>query len=149
MQSKEEVLKSRAALFVDIEVPRATKNEPWTSLVEKVKEAKENAVLIVDEAHKLIGIITDQDILKALSNPDLAEKIKSNEVTAGDIMTPLAPHEDTVARSSDSLEDVIAKLQGNTSLKQQLKVIPIVDASGIAIGQVTRSSIRKNLDELL
>jgi len=56
---------------------------------------------------------------------------------------------DTVAKSSDPLEDVISKLQGSNILKRRLKIMPVVDKSGAPIGQVTRSSIQKSLDELL
>jgi CBS-domain-containing membrane protein len=149
MRSKEEVLRSKAALFTDLNVPRVTHKEPLGSIVEKVKDAPEHTALVVNEANKLMGLITDQDILKALSAPDLADKVKRNEATAEDVMTPLAPEESTVARSSDSLEDVIEILQGRNRLKRPLKVVPIVDASGSAVGQVSRDSIQKNLDELL
>lgn len=150
METTEEVLKSKAALFVDMDVPRVAKDEPWTSIVEKVKSGPEHTALVVDEDNKLIGLVTDQDILTALSSPNLAEKIQQGTLTAKDVMTPLDPDAtDTVARSSDSLEDVIAKLQGDNIKGRRLRVVPVVNRSGAAIGQVTRASIRKSLDELL
>lgn len=149
MRSKEEVLKSKAALFADMEVPRIIKKELWTSIVEKVKGSEEHTALVVDESNRLVGLITDQDILKALSNHALADKIQRNEATAEDVMAPLTPDENTVAKSSDSLEDVISKMQGGNILKRRLKIMPVVDKSGAPIGQVTRASIQKSLDELL
>jgi len=97
----------------------------------------------------LIGLITDQDIITALSRPDLAEKLQHNQVAAEDVMTALDIEKDTVAKSSDPLEDVISKLQGSNILKRRLKIMPVVDKSGAPIGQVTRASIQKSLDELL
>jgi CBS domain-containing protein len=149
MRTREEVLKSKAALFADMDVPRVTKKEPWTSIVEKVKSSEEHTALVVDESNRLIGLITDQDIITALSRPDLAEKLQHNQVAAEDVMTALDIEKDTVAKSSDPLEDVISKLQGSNILKRRLKIVPVVDKSGAPIGQVTRASIQKSLDELL
>ena len=149
MRSKEEVLKSKVALFADMDVPRLTKKDIWNLIVEKVKSSEEHTALVVDESNILVGLITDQDILKALSNPGLAEKIQRNEAAAEDVMTSLSPDENTVAKSSDLLEDVIEKMQGSNILKRRLKIVPVVDKSGAPIGQVTRASIQKSLDELL
>jgi CBS domain-containing protein len=149
MRTTDEVLKSKAALFADVDVPRVTKKEPWASIIEKVKNTPEHTIFVVDESGKLIGIITDQDIVTALSKPELAEKLQQNKLSAKDVMTALDMGKDTVAKSSDSLEDVIEKMQGTNALKRRLKVMPVVDKSGAPIGQVTRASIQRSLDDLL
>jgi len=150
MDSTEQVLRSKAGLFVDTDVPCVTKDEPWASIVEEVRSQPEHTVLVVDEEKTLIGLVTDEDILAALSSPDLTEKIQRGEVTAGDVMTPLDPAKtDTVARESDSLEDVIAKLQGDNIERRRFRMLPVVDALGVVKGLVTRASIQKTLDQLL
>lgn len=149
MRSTQEVLNSKAALFADVDVPRITKKEPWNLIVEKLKNPN-HTVLVGDEYNKLIGIITDQDILSAITRPDLSEKLSQNQVTALDIMTPLYPEKtDTVVQSTDTLEDVIAKLQGDNIQKRPFKVVPVVDNAFSIIGLMTRDSIRENLDKLL
>ena len=94
-------------------------------------------------------MITDEKIIEKLAEPNFAEKIQHDEVNAEHIMTPIDPDKTcSIAQSTDTLEDVIDKLKV-IGLKKPFKVIPVVDKSGAPIGQVTRQSIRKNLDELL
>jgi len=145
----QEVLRMKAALFVDPEAPRATPDEPLASVVEKVRSHPDHTVLVVDTSNKLVGVISDQDLLAALSDAALAEKIQKGEATAGDLMKPLTPDADTVAQSSDEIEDVIAKLRGENAEQRPFKVVPLVDGSGSVVGQVTRSSIQRALDDLL
>jgi len=145
----QEVLRMKAALFVDAEVPRATQDEPLSSVVEKVKSHPDHTVLVVDAANRLVGMISDQDLLEALSNPELAQKIQGGEATAGDVMKSLTPNADTVALSSDDIEAVIAKLRGENAARRPFKVVPLVDPSGMVVGQVTRASIQRALDSLL
>jgi CBS domain-containing protein len=150
MQSVDDVLKMKAALFVDVEVPRATEDELWESIVKKVKGHEEHTVLVVDGANKLVGVITDQDILTAVSDPDLADKIASNQLTAKEVMSRIDPLEtDTVAQSSEPIGAVIEKLQGANRLKRRFRVMPVVSSEGVAIGQVSRESIQASLDDLL
>jgi len=140
----------KAALFVDVEVPRATEDEPWESIVKKVKAHEEHTVLVVDAANKLVGVITDQDILTAVSDPALADRIASNQLTAGEVMSRIDPlHTDTVAQSSEPIGSVIDKLQGANQLKRRFRVLPVVSSEGIALGQVSRESIQSSLDDLL
>jgi CBS domain-containing protein len=151
MQSVDDVLKMKAALFVDVDVPRASEDEPWESIVKKVKDHQEHTVLVVDDANKLVGVITDQDILTAVSDPALTEKIANNQLTAREVMNridnPLQA--DTVAQSSEPIGSVIDKLQGANQLKRRFRVLPVISAEGIAIGQVSRESIQASLDDLL
>jgi CBS domain-containing protein len=145
MQSVDDVLKMKAALFVDVDVPRATENESWDSVVKKVKDHQEHTVLVVDD-----GVITDQDILAAVSDPDLADKIANNQLTARDVMSRIDPLQaDTVAQSSEPIGSVIDKLQGANQLKRRFRVLPVVSSEGIALGQVSRESIQSSLDDLL
>jgi CBS domain-containing protein len=150
MQSVDDVLKMKAALFVDVEVPRATEDEPWESIVKKVKAHEEHTVLVVDAANKLVGVITDQDILTAVSDPALAGRIASNQLTAGEVMSRIDPlHTDTVAQSSEPIGSVIDRLQGANQLKRRFRVLPVVSSEGVALGQVSRESIKASLDDIL
>ncbi len=151
MQSVDDVLKMKTALFVDVEAPRATEDELWESIVKKVRAHQQHTVLVVDDSNKLVGVITDQDILTAVSNPDLADKIASNQLTAREVMNRIENplQADTVAQSSEAIGAVIDKLQGANKLGKRFRVLPVVSAEGIALGQVSRESIQASLDDLL
>jgi|GEM_PF-3028850 CBS domain-containing protein len=145
----EEALRMKAALFVDPEVPRVGPEEPWASLIDKVKAHPEHTVLVVDANNVLLGIVTDHDLLDAISNPEKLERIQKGVLTARDVMTPVDPNGDSVARSWEEIGQVIERLRGSNMEKRPFKVMPLVDGSGVVLGQVTRTSIQRALDELL
>jgi len=152
INSTEQALNMTAALFVDPDVPRATGDERWESIVEKVKKHDDHTVLVVDDSNKLIGLISNQDILNALSTGDkqLAAKVRNGEATARDIMTKIEPGKvDTVAYSSDTVQVVIDRLTGKNKEKRVFRAVPVVNSDGTVVGQVTRSSIQKQLSKLL
>ena len=148
-QRTEDVLKAKAGLFIDPDVPRLQKDDMWNTFIQKVNNSSEQTALVVDNDNKLIGMITSQEIIKALSTPDIAEKIKTNTATASDVMNNLRPESGIVAQASDTLEDVLNILKGKNPLQKRLKVVPIVDPRGSPLGQVTRSIIQKRLDDIL
>lgn len=150
MRSAEEILQMKAALFADVEVPRAVPDEPISSIVAKVQSYPEHTVLVVDQRNRLVGIITDQDMIGVLADPEKAARVESGELLARDVMTPLDPDQtDSVARASTPIETVIAKMRGENTASRRFKVVPLVDNSGGVVGQVTRSSIQRGLDEIL
>lgn len=145
----EEALRMKAALFVDPEVPRVGPEEPWASLLEKVRAHPEHTVLVVDADNVLIGIVTDHDLLDALTDPSRLERIQSGTLTAADVMTRVDPNSDSVARAWEEIGQVIQRLRGANAEKRPFKVMPLVNGSGVVLGQVTRTSIQRALDELL
>jgi predicted transcriptional regulator len=148
-QRTEDVLKAKAGLFIDPDVPRIQGNENWNNFIQRVNVSPEQTALVIDNENKLIGMITSQEIIGALSEPDKAEKIKANTVTASDIMKELRPDSGTVAQASDTLESVLNILKGKNPLNKRLKVVPIVDQRGSPLGQITRNVIQKRLDDIL
>ncbi len=145
----EEALRMKAALFVDPEVPRVSPEELWASLVEKVKAHPEHTVLVVDADNVLIGIVTDHDLLDALTDPSRMERIQNGTLTAAEVMTRVDPNSDSVARAWEEIGQVIERLRGANAEKRPFKVMPLVNGSGVVLGQVTRTSIQRALDELL
>ncbi|MGC8872921.1 MAG: CBS domain-containing protein [Chloroflexia bacterium] len=145
----EEALRMKAALFVDPEVPRVGPEEPWASLVEKAKSHPEHTVLVVDENNVLLGIVTDYDLLSAMTDASKMARIQDGTLTAAEVMTRVDPNGDTVARSWEEIGQVIERLRGANAHRRPFKAMPLVNDSGAVLGQVTRSSIQRALDELL
>ncbi len=148
MQQVDDILSMRTSLFVDINVPRVTRDLGWTSLVQRVQEHPDHTVLVVDEAGRLQGIVTDGDILKQLSVAAAAAAAAAEPI-AGDVMSPLDAGTDTVAQAEEPVGDVIERLNGKNALNQRLKSMPVVNEAGTLLGQVTRASIRAGLDSIL
>ncbi|HLF24746.1 MAG TPA: CBS domain-containing protein [Anaerolineae bacterium] len=144
----EQVLKMKARYFVDPNVPRAPQTATVRSIIDNLQQ--HNRVFVVDERDQLIGIVSDQDVVEALKNADQAGRIKSGAATVAEIMTPLEPTQtDTVARDNEPLQAVIDKLSGKNSQGKPFRAVPVVNAEGNVIGQVTRGSIQTRLTELL
>jgi CBS domain-containing protein len=146
MESLQDVLKMRAAIFADPDAPRANIDTPVSRVIRMLKDNPEHIVYVVDELNRLVGLITDQDVLVALATAKTARKIADDTLVAGDIMKPINIKETkSLSLTTDTLEDVIAKLGG----EKRLKVMPVINPSGSPVGQVSRASIQRNLNELL
>jgi len=85
------------------------------------------SVPIIDSAEKLVGIVSEFDLLKALRKGN-----KLAEVLAGDIMTP---NPISAIQSMDVLA-LIDILQNNHLIR-----VPVVDGNGKLIGIVARRDI--------
>ncbi|MCA9456002.1 MAG: CBS domain-containing protein [Nitrospiraceae bacterium] len=85
------------------------------------------SVPIIDETSKLVGIVSEFDLLKALRKGKNLE-----DVTAGDIMTanPLSVTQDT------NVLTLIDVLQNNHLIR-----VPVVDSKGKLIGIVARRDL--------
>lgn len=147
--STDQVLQLRARLFVDPTVPIARDDERFSSVVTKLQEHPERTAVVVGEGSTLLGVVSDSDVLKALSDPALADQVSTGELRAGQMMTSLAPSADTVARADEPLRDVIDRLNGRNSLGRSFQSLPMVTAEGRVLGHISRMSIQKNVDEIL
>ncbi len=85
------------------------------------------SVPVVDEKHRLIGIVSEFDLLKVLM-----EDKPLSEVTAGEIMTP---NPMTVAPEITAM-DIIRLLE-----EKHLIRLPVVDEKGKLVGIVARRDI--------
>ena len=102
------------------------------------------AVPVVDQAGRVVGIITDGDLLRKAGLParlavverlqadDLRGYLEQVDQTAGDIMTAPA----ISARGDEALGYVVQRL-----LDRGLKRLPVVDADGKLIGMVSRVDV--------
>lgn len=144
-----EVLDMKAIQFVDADAQRIFIDETWSSIQAKVKGNPDSTAIVIDHSNRIKGIITDQDLLDAISKPEWAEKIKDDKLTAQEIMQQLGPDSDTVSKSSEEIRSVIAKMRGQNSRNRPFKIIPLVDSSGSLIGQISKQSINKALDGIL
>lgn len=85
------------------------------------------SVPIVDNSEKLVGIVSEFDLLKALRKGN-----NLNEITAGDIMTP-NPISALQGMDVPALIDI---LQNNHLIR-----VPVIDGNGKLIGIVARRDI--------
>ena len=85
------------------------------------------SVPVLDKNHRLIGIVSEFDLLKAL----MEDKALS-QVTAGEIMTP---NPITVAPDTPAM-DIINLLEGRHLIR-----LPVVDQEGKLLGVVARRDI--------
>jgi len=88
------------------------------------------SVPIIDETSKLVGIVSEFDLLKALRKGK-----KLDEVMAGDIMTanPVSVTQDT------NVVTLIDVLQNNHLIR-----VPVVDSTGKLIGIVARRDLLRS-----
>jgi len=111
----------------------ATKPEPLTyppsALVSeaaaKMTELDYGSVIVVDTAHKVLGMVTERDILKRLVNKGLDPA----ETKLSDIMTK----NPRVARADDNLLEWLAIMSN-----ERFRRLPIVDEDGRVIAIMTQ-----------
>ena len=91
-------------------------------------EADCGEIPITDGANRLVGVITDRDIVCRV----VAKGRNPSATTAGDVMT-----EPVVCVNADStLEDVVAVMEEN-----QIRRVPVVDAGGCCCGIISQADV--------
>ncbi len=127
MVGGEDFKKMSAAHFMQTDVYYYPKNATGDKLATAITMGGFGSVPIVDQGKKLVGIVSEFDLLKAIMNGRELEK-----VTAEEIMTsnPISVFEDT---PSDA---VIQLLQ-----EKHLIRVPVIDKNGTLIGLVARRDI--------
>ncbi len=111
----------------------ATKPEPLTfapstlvsEAVAKMTEMDYGSVIVVDEQRRVVGMVTERDILKRLVNQDRDPK----ETKLSDIMTA----NPRVARADDNLLDWLAIMSN-----ERFRRLPIVDEHDRVISIMTQ-----------
>lgn len=102
-------------------------NDPGVMLAQEMTDGNFGSVPIVDQDHRVVGIVSEYDLLKALMEGKVL-----TEVTAGELMTsnPITVAPDTPAM------DVIKILEDKHFIR-----LPVVDAEGKLLGIVARRNI--------
>src|SRR6185295_19138099 len=94
-------------------------------------EADCGEIPVTDSANRLVGVITDRDIVCRV----VAKGKNPTAVTAGEVMTEpvVCVNEDT------SLQDVMSVMEEN-----QIRRVPVVDATGCCCGIISQADVALN-----
>ena len=94
-------------------------------------EADCGEIPVTDSANRLVGVITDRDIVCRV----VAKGKNPSAVTAGEVMTEpvVCVKEDT------SLQDVMSVMEEN-----QIRRVPVVDATGCCCGIISQADVAMN-----
>jgi len=96
---------------------------------EVMRDSDCGVVPVVDDARRIVGIITDRDLaIRAVAAG------KSPETRLSDLMTPMAQ----CCAADDDLRDVERKMA-----ELQVRRIPIVDAGGRCLGIISQADIAR------
>ena len=91
-------------------------------------EADCGEIPVTDGANRLVGVITDRDIVCRA----VAKGKNPSAMTAGDIMTEPV----VCVNESTSLEDVLAVMEEN-----QIRRVPVVDDTGCCCGIISQADV--------
>jgi CBS domain-containing protein len=115
--------------------PKCCAGETLLNEVAKLMvEADCGEIPVTDGANRLIGVITDRDIVTRV----VAMGKNPSTVCASDCMTEPV----VVVNEDTTLEDVISVMEEN-----QIRRVPVVDASGCCCGIISQADIAKSADE--
>jgi CBS domain-containing protein len=101
---------------------------PLNEVANLMVEADCGEIPITDAANRLIGVITDRDIVCRV----VAKGKNPSAVTAGECMTEPV----VVVNEDTKLEDVVAVMEEN-----QIRRVPVVDASGCCCGIISQADV--------
>lgn len=116
------------------ESPDVTPESGWLEVVKALSKYALGAVNVVGPDGRLVGIVTDGDLRRALEKTS-AEKL--NQLSASDLMTASPVTTDPEALAFDALK----KMEERSS---QISVLPVVEESGRAAGLVRLHDIVKS-----
>jgi CBS domain-containing protein len=110
--------------------PQCCRREDTARRAAEVMRDKDCGVVpIIDDARRVIGIVTDRDLaIRAIAAG------KSGDTKLGELMTPMAK----VCSADDDLRDVERKMA-----ELQVRRIPIVDAGGRCLGIISQADIAR------
>jgi arabinose-5-phosphate isomerase len=106
------------------ENPMVGREAALLEVVRAISRGGLGAASVVDEEHKLVGIITDGDLRRALERSELADMAR---LTSGAIMTRTP-----VTTTPGAL--AYAALQLMEDRPSQISVLPVVDEAGVCVG---------------
>lgn len=109
-------------------VTAAKKQALGRSLAEKLLTGKYSGMPVVDENNKIIGVISEFDLLKAMDRGKSLEKITAEEIMSA---KPICVTEET------NIEDVVHTMTKNNVIR-----VPVV-RDGVPVGIISRCDILK------
>ena len=127
MLGGEDFKKMTASHFMQTDVYYYSKNSTGDKLATAITMGGFGSVPIVDKGKKLVGIVSEFDLLKAIMSGRELEKVTAEEIMTPD---PVSVREDTPS------EKIIEILQ-----EKRLIRAPVVDKNGKLIGIVARRDI--------
>jgi len=105
-----------------------TADTPLNEVAKLMVECDCGEIPVVDSAKKLVGVVTDRDIVCRI----VAEGKNPAAMTAQDAMT-----QPVISVTEDSsLEDVVALME-----EHQIRRVPVVDASGCCCGIIAQADV--------
>jgi CBS domain-containing protein len=126
-------------------VVQVREDTPYRAIVDALVERRISAVPVVDEAHRVVGVVSEADLLhrveflgaqherRVFERPSRHEaRAKSHGMLARDVMTSPA-----VTVTADTPVARAAKVMASAKVKR----LPVVDASGALVGIVARSDL--------
>lgn len=127
MLGGEDFKKMSAAHFMQTDVYYYPKNATGDKLATAITMGGFGSVPIVDKGKRLVGIISEFDLLKAITSGKELEKITAEEIMT---VSPICVTEETLS------EEIIQLLQ-----EKHLIRVPVVDKNGTLVGVVARRDI--------
>ncbi len=108
-----------------------------------LRRCRVSACPVVDDDRRVIGLVSEADLLRKLTDPALpeglirltwrlGEKTKGTALTAGELMTSPA----VAIHPWATVSEAAAAMQ-----QRQIKRLPVIDADGKLVGIVTRSDV--------
>lgn len=135
------------------DVPSVRADTPLNNVVDLLLSTAQRRVVVVDASQRVLGIITDGDLINRASageRPSLLQRLAGRQGregavslakrTAAEVMTP---NPVTVARDTPLLEALRLLLQHG------IKRLPVVDDDGKLVGMVGRGSIMQSMAQEL
>lgn len=105
-----------------------TADTPLNEVAKLMVECDCGEIPVVDSAKKLVGVVTDRDIVCRI----VAKGKNPTAMTAQDAMT-----QPVISVTEDSsLEDVVALME-----EHQIRRVPVVDASGCCCGIISQADV--------
>ena len=101
---------------------------PLNDVANLMVEADCGEIPVIDASNRLIGVITDRDIVCRV----VAKGRNPSAVTAGECMTQPV----VVVNEDTKLEDVMSVMEEN-----QIRRVPVVDASGCCCGIISQADV--------
>lgn len=127
MLGGEDFKKMSAAHFMQTDVYYYPKNATGDKLATAITMGGFGSVPIVDKGKRLVGIISEFDLLKAITNGKELEKVTAEEIMT---VSPICVTEEALS------EEIIQLLQ-----EKHLIRVPVVDKNGTLVGVVARRDI--------
>lgn len=134
------------------DVPTVTAGATLEEILQVLEAGSYRRVIVVDEAKRVVGLITDGDLLRRSrqgEHPGLLSRLR-NIVTGKQVPTPLLDSGETAA---DLMTRAVVTVTRDTPLvealrlmlRHQIKRLPVVDESGQLVGLLGRGNLLRGL----